>query len=59
VAELGFAGDDDEARALGWPCVGAHGALLGLIVARAPAQCIVVRRGSTPATAAAMAAHNL
>jgi len=33
--ELGLAGDDHEAQSLGWPCVGAHAAVLGLVAARA------------------------
>lgn len=58
--ELGYAADDHEARSLGWPCVGAHLAALGLVVARGLDQGYrfrVVARGSTPATAAAIEAH--
>jgi hypothetical protein len=51
--ELGLASDDHEARALGWPCVGAHAAVLGTVVAGVAAPVRIVPRGSTPATAAA------
>lgn len=51
AVELGLASDDAEARALGWPCVGAQAAVLGLVAARAKASITVVPRGSTPATA--------
>ena len=33
--ELRVAGDDEGARALGLPCVGAHRAALGMVIARA------------------------
>ncbi|HVI92336.1 MAG TPA: hypothetical protein VM659_28865 [Dongiaceae bacterium] len=53
--EIGLADDDHEARQLGLPCVGAHEALIGLIVASFPgARFKIVPRGSTPATAAAI-----
>jgi hypothetical protein len=58
--ELGLAVDDAEARALGWPCVGAHRAVIALAAARAMAEghrVAVVARSSTPATAAAADAH--
>ncbi len=54
VIELGLASTDEEARSLGWPCVGAHAALLGLVVVRCHHPCVIVPRGSTPATAAAI-----
>lgn len=55
--DLGLASDDHEARSLGWPCVGAHAAVLGLVAARSSAAVSVVPRGSTPATAAAADVH--
>lgn len=53
--ELGLASDDHEAQALGWPCVGAHRAVLVCVVARGMAEGYrfrVVPRGSTVSTAA-------
>jgi hypothetical protein len=55
--ELGYCADDHEAQSLGWPCVGTHAALLGLIAARVAHQIIMLPRGSTPATAKAADAH--
>jgi transcriptional regulator with XRE-family HTH domain len=55
--ELGFAADDHEAQALGWPCVGAQAASLGLVLARCDRPIRLVPRGSTLATAAAAEAH--
>lgn len=55
--ELGLASDDDEARGLGWPCVGAQAAMLGLVAARCGRPVRVVPRGSTIATAAAADEH--
>ena len=60
VVELGLAADDNEAQSLGWPCVGAHRAVLGLAVARGMAEGYrfrIVPRGSTLPTAAASDAH--
>jgi len=57
LVEIGLASDDHEARSLGWPCVGAHAALLGLIAARCGAPVRVVPRGTTAATAGAADAH--
>jgi hypothetical protein len=54
VIELGLASTDEEARSLGWPCVGAHAALLGLVVVRCHHPCVIVPRGSTAATRVAM-----
>jgi hypothetical protein len=55
--EIGLASDDHEARQLGLPCVGAHEALIGLVVAGFPGQRFkIVPRGSTAGTAAAIAA---
>lgn len=53
VLELGLASDDEEARSLGWPCVGAQAAALGIAAARLDLPVRIVPRGSTPATAAA------
>ena len=61
IIELGRAADDAEARSLGWPCVGAHRAVLALTVARGMAEgrtFAVVPRGSTAATAAAADIHD-
>lgn len=54
---LGIASDDAEAQTLGWPCVGAHAAVLGLMAARTSLTVRVVPRGSEPYTAAAADAH--
>jgi len=59
--ELGLAADDHEARGLGWPCVGAHRAVLALTVARGMAEGFnfnIVPRGSTVATAASADVHD-
>jgi len=58
--ELGYAADDHEARALGWPCVGAQAGAFARIVAGAPAgvRVILVPRGSTVGSAAAADAHD-
>ncbi len=56
AVEIGVASDDAEARLLGWPCVGAHRAVVALAVARGMAEGLVVDivpRGTTPATAMA------
>jgi hypothetical protein len=55
--ELGYATDDYEAQGLGWPCVGAQAASLGLIIARCDRPFRLVPRGATLATAAAAQAH--
>ena len=55
--ELGIAADDHEAQSIGWPCVGAQAAMLGMVVARASRPIRIVPRGSTSATAAAIQAH--
>ena len=60
VVELGLASDDHEARDLGWPCVGAHRAVLARIVARGMAdghRFAVVPRGATTGTAGAADLH--
>ncbi len=59
--EIGIAVDDHEAQSLGWPCVGAHAAVIGMTVAQLPsdlaARVVVVSRGTSAATAAAADAH--
>lgn len=55
--EIGYPADDHEARALGFPCVGAWRAMCGTAVARLPHRIVLVPRGSTPGTAAAMQSH--
>jgi hypothetical protein len=57
MIELGLSADDHEAQALGWPCVGAHAAVLGIVAARTDRQVRIVPRGTTLATAAAADAH--
>jgi hypothetical protein len=57
VVELGLASDDAEAQLLGFPCVGAHAAVLGMVVGGANRPVRIVPRGSTPVTAAAADAH--
>ena len=60
--ELGIAVDDHEAQSLGWPCVGAHRAVLARVVAAGTAdgqRFAVVPRGSTPVTAAAADAREV
>jgi hypothetical protein len=53
--ELGIASDDYEAQRqpLGWPCVGAQAAMLGIVAARSSLSIKIVPRGTTLATAAA------
>lgn len=57
--EIGVSSDDHEAQSLGWPCVGAHIAVIRLLRERLPddVRLIPVPRGSTVATAAATDAH--
>lgn len=50
---LGFPSDDQEAKSIGWPSVGAWGAVAARIIAEAPAPIVLAPRGATPATAAA------
>ncbi len=59
VVELGLAADDAEAQALGWPCVGAHAAALGVVAARLDKPARVVLRGSTISSIAAACAHGV
>ena len=55
--ELGYAVDDAEAKAFGWPCAAAQHASLGMVVARLGRPVRLVPRGTTLATAAAADAH--
>jgi len=55
--EFGLAADDHEAQSLGWPCVGAQAAALGLAAAMLDQTIAIVPRASTPATAAAADVH--
>lgn len=56
--ELGIASDDVEAQSLGWPCVGAQAASLGLVAAYLDSAVVIIPRGSTVATAGAADAHD-
>jgi len=56
--ELGLASDDTEAQSIGWPCVGAHAAALGLAACYLNNDVVIVPRGSTAATAAAADIHD-
>lgn len=55
--ELGIATDDHEAQSLGWPCAGAHAAVIRKLIKLLPTDLVVlvkiVPRGATLATAAA------
>jgi hypothetical protein len=53
IIELGIASDDYESQSLGWPCVGAQAACLGIVTARIGLPVAIVPRGSTLASAAA------
>ncbi|BCI68044.1 hypothetical protein [Acetobacter aceti] len=55
--EVGLASDDYEAQQLGLPCVGAHKAMIGILIALTHADVEVVPRGSTVASAAAIEAY--
>jgi hypothetical protein len=59
VIELAIASDDYEAQQppLGWPCVGAQAAMLGIVAARLDHPIRIVPRGATVAGAAAADAH--
>jgi hypothetical protein len=52
--EIGHPADDAEARALGWPCVGAWSAMAARVLAAIDRPAMLVPRGSTPATAVAI-----
>lgn len=56
--ELGLASDDAEAQSIGWPCVGAQAAALGIAAATIDNPVVIVPRGTTPATAAAADRHD-
>ena len=56
--ELGLASDDAEAKSIGWPCVGAQAAALGVGAALIDNPVTIVPRGSTAATAAAADRHD-
>ena len=61
VIELGLAADDAEAQSLGWPCVGAHRAVLAMVVSRGMAEGYtfqIVPRGSTAVTAGVADEHD-
>jgi len=51
--ELGEPVDDDDARSIGWPCVGAWRGMAARVVAGTDRPVEIVPRGSTPATRAA------
>lgn len=53
--KIGLASDDCEARSLGWPCVGAHRAVIRRLWEMLPPEVriVMVPRGSTPSTAMA------
>lgn len=53
--EIGLASDDYEAQGLGWPCVGAHRAVIRRLWELLPPEVriVMVPRGSTPSTAKA------
>lgn len=57
TVEMGISADDHEAQSLGWPCVGAHAAVIGLVAAWADVPIVIVPRGSTVATAGAADAN--
>lgn len=59
AAEIGLATSDAEAQALplGWPTVSAQARVIGMAVALAGRPVVIVPRGSTPASAAAVEAH--
>jgi hypothetical protein len=56
--EIGYAADDKEARALGWPCGGAQLASIGIACAKLGLRVKIVPRGSTAATARAADIHD-
>ncbi len=57
LAEIGYPGDDEEAKSMGWPCVGAVKVVLGRIIAGSDASITLAPRGSTSGTAAAIDAR--
>ncbi len=56
--EIGYPADNDEARALGFPCVGAWRAMCGLVIVKLDQSPRLVPRGLTRSAASAIAAHN-
>lgn len=56
-AEIGYPVDNEEAKSMGWPCVGAVKVILGRIIAGSDASIILSPRGSTSGTAAAIDAR--
>lgn len=60
TVEIGIATSDDEARSLGWPCVGAQMAMAARLWSLLPDDVTVrlVPRGSTAAAAAAAGEHD-
>ena len=56
-AEIGYPVDDEEAKSMGWPCIGAVKVVLGRIIAGSDASIILSPRGSTSGTAAAIDAR--
>ena len=50
--ELGYPADDAEARALGWPCVGAWAAMAARVIAASDLPVRLVPRGATAASQA-------
>jgi hypothetical protein len=57
AVDIGLACDDAEAQSLGWPCVGAHAAVLGIVAARINVPLAIAPRGTTSAAAAAIDAR--
>lgn len=56
-AEIGYPVDNEEAKSMGWPSVGAVKVVLGRIVAGSEALITLSPRGSTSGTAAAIDAR--
>lgn len=56
-AEIGYPVDDEEAKSMGWPCVGAVKVVLGHIIAGSEASITLSPRGATSGTAAAIDAR--
>lgn len=58
--EIGIASDDHEAQSLGWPCRGAHAAVIRRLWEMLPpfTEFIVVPRGATLSSAAAADEHD-
>ena len=56
-AEIGYPVDDEEAKSMGWPCLGAVKVVLGRIIAGSDTSIILSPRGSTSGTAAAIDAR--